>query len=413
MWLDLSEKKLGTRKEAHKYLLEFRKAILKDPTSFQEKSEILRKNLDELETRYRDRNWFATGWDEGRKSAIYKGENKLKLDSKETGIIELLQAANFRTREETIKTWRASLEERTKKLFKSNIEIKKLYESSSDYFRLKKQSIKEQVSKKTIFCIETINNDPSMFNEDIYDWQKPSEILLSQKDDQIIGSINLLTSWGSDKDSVERYLEAVEKGYENFKKGKKVAIGAAIVAGAVLTYKAASRGGKTPIKKNPIASPSAVNTLFSRNYLGDSSANNPNSNLGLVSRTVIKYPIPYSEAAANELGFLEYIGGFSNSEFIDLNCLDKNSFGDIEKGFANSLGLVQKENRISGPIKGSDAELYLHNHKKIKTTADFSGKINNRTLEDTYNLDLVHTGPRGGKYRVNKYGRKAYDIPKN
>ena len=36
---------------------------------------------------------------------------------------------------------------------------------------------------------------------------------------------------------------------------------------------------------------------------------------------------------------------------------DKNSFGDIEKGFANSLGLVQKENRISGPIKGSDAEL--------------------------------------------------------
>ena len=67
--------------------------------------------------------------------------------------------------------------------FKSNIEIKKLYESSSDYFRLKKQSIKEQVSKKTIFCIETINNDPSMFNEDIYDWQKPSEILLSQKDE--------------------------------------------------------------------------------------------------------------------------------------------------------------------------------------------------------------------------------------
>ena len=57
--------------------------------------------------------------------------------------------------------------------------------------------------------------------------------------------------------------------------------------------------------------------------------------------------------------------------------------------------------------------MYLHNHKKIKTTADFSGKINNRTLEDTYNLDLVHTGPRGGKYRVNKYGRKVYDIPKN
>ena len=31
---------MGTRKEAHKYLLEFRKAILNDPTSFEEKSEI-------------------------------------------------------------------------------------------------------------------------------------------------------------------------------------------------------------------------------------------------------------------------------------------------------------------------------------------------------------------------------------
>ena len=138
---------MGTRKEAHKYLLEFRKAILKDPTSFQEKSEILRKNLDELETRYRDRNWFATGWDEGRKSAIYKGENKLKLDSKETGIIELLQTVISEQRE-TIKTWRASLEERTKKLFKSNIEIKKLYESSSDYFRLKNNQLKNRSRKK-------------------------------------------------------------------------------------------------------------------------------------------------------------------------------------------------------------------------------------------------------------------------
>ena len=403
---------MGTRKEAHKYLLEFRKAILDNPTSFDEMSNVLRKNLDDLEVRYRSRNWFGTAYDESYKAEFYKGEKKLGLDLKETGIIELLEAANFRTREETIKTWRDLLEQRTKEIFKSNKEIKELYESSSDFFRLKKESLKEQVSNKVIFCIETINNDPSKYDEDIYDWQKPSEILVSQKEDQIKGSINLLTSWGMDKESVGRYIDVVEEGYENYKKGKKVVIGAAIIAGAVLTYKAAAKGGRSSLRNNPATYAAPVGSLFNGKYYQDISTNHKNIDNRIVSRTTIKYPIPYSPESANKIGFLEYIGGFSNAEFIDLNCLNKDGIGDIESGLANSLGLTQKDNKISGPIKGSNAELYIHNHKGIKTTKDLSGKINNCTLEDTYTCDVVHEGPRGGLHRINKYGRKVYDIPK-
>ena len=402
---------MGTRKEAHKYLLEFREAILKDPTSFDEKSEILRKNLDELETRYRERNLFATGWDEGRKSTIYKDENKLKLDSKETGIIELLQAANFRTREETIKTWRELLETRAEALLKSNSEIKKLFDSS-DYFRIKKQSLKEQVSRKVIFCIETINNNPSKFNEDLYDWQRPSEILAKQKEDQLIGSINLLTSWGSDKDSVTRYLDAVEEAYKDFKKAKKVAIGAAVVAGALLTYKLASKGNNSPYKYNPKAYRIPINSYFHSTYLGNVSPKNSNIDLGLFPRTIVNYPIPYSAQSANEMGFLYYVQGLNDAQFLDLNCLNKTYTENIEMGFAKSLGLTQNANKLSGSIKGSNAELYMHNHKSIKNVRDFSGTINNVTLKDKYTSELVHTGPRGGKFRINSSGRKSYDVPK-
>ena len=107
-----------------------------------------------------------------------------------------------------------------------------------------------------------------------------------------------------------------------------------------------------------------------------------------------------------------YLQGVSDSKYIDLNCLNNSYVENLELGFAQSLGLGKDANKIAGSIKGSNAELYLYNHKNIKNIRDFSGKINNRILKNQYTLDLVHTGPRGGKYRINRLGRKVYDVPK-
>ena len=107
--------------------------------------------------------------------------------------------------------------------------------------------------------------------EKFFDWQRPSEILTKQKEDQLTGSVNLLTSWGSDKDSVTRYLDAVEEAYKDFKKGKKVAIGAAVVAGALLTYKLASKGNNSPYKYNSQAYRIPINSYFNTTYLGNAS----------------------------------------------------------------------------------------------------------------------------------------------
>ena len=74
------------------------------------------------------------------------------------------------------------------------------------------------------------------------------------------------------------------------------------------------------------------------------------------------------------------------------------------------ISAEQKERQERIDKKMRDAEEYVQRLKR-EGAIKWSDKPGAYSTSGSGLFDGVHTGPRGGRYRINSNGRKSYDVP--